>query len=85
MGSPPGAMSLPTTGANLEALRKGDWKLHYFKIGWAPDGADNNVSAELYNLREDVGESRNLYEEHPELVAEIEIEAEKFRQALGDR
>ncbi len=64
-------------GPNLEALRKGDWKLHYFR--------DDEPLSELYNLREDVSESHNVYEKHPEIVAEIDLEAEKFRQAFGDR
>ncbi len=72
-------------GANLEAVRKGDWKLHFCKIGWSPAGAEDQVLAELYNLCDDVGETHNVYEEHPEIVAEIEEAAEAFRQAFGDR
>ena len=43
------------------------------------------MSPELYNLRDDVGETTNVYEQHPEIVAEIEAEAEEFRRTLGDR
>lgn len=64
-------------GPNLEAVRKGDWKRHYFR--------DAQPLFELYNLREDVGERNNVYENHSEIVAELDIEAEKIRQALGDR
>ncbi len=67
--------------ATLEAVRKGDWKLHFCKTGWQSD--DENMSG-LYNLREDIGEASNLYAEHPDIVADIEKEAEGFRQALGD-
>ena len=45
---------------SLEAVRVGDWKLHFRKQG--------HVIQELYNLREDIGESRNRYEEFPEVV-----------------
>jgi len=72
-------------GPNLEAVRKGDWKLHFCKIGWAPGGPDNTVSPELYNLRDDVGEANNVYNRHPAIVAEIEVAAEQFRRVLGDR
>jgi arylsulfatase A len=72
-------------GPNLEALRKGDWKLHFWKTEWAEKGAGKPVPPELYNLREDVGETDNVYAKHPGIVAEIEAEADAFRQAFGDR
>ncbi|MEI6891831.1 MAG: sulfatase [Pontiella sp.] len=71
--------------ANLEAVRKGDWKLHFCKTGWNPDGSEGQVATELYNLREDVGETTDIADQHPEIVAGIEVVAEEFRQALGDR
>jgi arylsulfatase A len=73
-------------GPNLEAVRKGDWKLHFCKMGWTPGGGtDDRVSAQLYNLRDDIGEANDVYDKYPEIVAEIETVAEEFRQALGDR
>lgn len=63
--------------ANLEAVRKGDWKLHFSK--------DNQPIAELYNLREDIGETTNVIAQHPEIVADLEREAEHFRRMFGDR
>lgn len=44
------------------AVRKGDYKLVY----WYKDG-----KKELYNVREDIGESRDLASEYPELVKEL--------------
>jgi arylsulfatase A-like enzyme len=72
-------------GANLEAIRKGDWKLHFCKIGWNSRANENIVLSELYHLRDDVGEAHNVYDAHPDIVAELEAEAEAFRQAFGDR
>ena len=72
-------------GPNLEAVRKGDWKLHFCKIGWAPSGLYAHVLAELYNLRDDVGEASNVYDKHPEIVREIEVAAEELRRVFGDR
>ncbi|GAB3662356.1 sulfatase [Echinicola sediminis] len=43
-------------------IRKGDWKLHYYF-------EDDDV--ELYNLSEDVGESKNLAETNPEKTEEM--------------
>ncbi|MBN2301582.1 MAG: sulfatase [Lentisphaerae bacterium] len=73
-------------GRNLEALRKGDWKLHFCRIGWcvAPDNVNNLPSPQLYNLHDDVGETNNVCDRHPEIVAELETEAEEFRRIFGD-
>ena len=52
---------------HLEAIRVGDWKLHYCKIGWAPavKGEEHEVFDALYNLREDPGETTNVFDQHP--------------------
>ena len=42
------------------AIRKGDWKL----VG-------NKGKTELYNLRDDIGESRDLASDRPDLCAEL--------------
>lgn len=72
-------------GCNLEAVRKGDWKLHFCKMGWSPNGMQNVESLELYNLREDIGETRNVQAQHPEKVSELEALAEQYREQFGDR
>ena len=48
--------------APQQAVRRGDWKL--FRA--APD-----KPPELYNLATDLGESRNVATEHPEIVAQL--------------
>ena len=70
--------------ANLEAVRMGDWKLHFCKTGWNPDGSEGNETMALFNLRDDVGETTDLLDQHPEIVAEINGLAEGFRTRLGD-
>lgn len=47
------------------AIRKGDYKMVY----WYKDG-----KKELYDLRNDIGESRNVAAEYPELVARLSRE-----------
>ena len=55
----------------LRAVRVGEWKLHL-------------QTGELYNLGEDVGESRNVAAKNGEVVAELGSKAEACRRDLGD-
>lgn len=71
--------------ANLEAVRKGDWKLHVWKPAWEENPAGQPAGPELYNLRQDVGETTDLSGQHPGIVAELEAEAEGFRRIFGDQ
>lgn len=49
----------------LSAVRKGDWKLIYrMRTG----------KLELYNLKSDIGEQRDLSATHPEIVKELAVE-----------
>jgi arylsulfatase A len=67
----------------LAAIRVGDWKLHFEVSGWLQeyDGPKQNL---LFNLAEDVGETTNVYDQHPEVVRELELAAERVRAELGD-
>ncbi|MFW5753381.1 MAG: sulfatase [Marinilabiliaceae bacterium] len=82
---------------NLQAVRKGKWKLVFQHRGrtyegFAPgnDGMPGKVDEHhpfekgLYNLRRDPGERYNVLEDYPEIVAELEDVAEKARRDLGD-
>jgi arylsulfatase A-like enzyme len=62
-------------GAPGAAIRKGDWKL----IVWfeKPD------SPELYNLAQDLGESRNLAPQEPGRVQELRAELEAWQKDVG--
>ncbi len=57
-------------------VRDGDWKLIRFFAG-NPDGTDR---FELYNLREDIGETHDVAAEHPEIVGRLAKELEGFLQ-----
>ncbi|MCG8583994.1 MAG: hypothetical protein MI757_04695, partial [Pirellulales bacterium] len=52
---------------NLEGLRHGDWKLRT---------AGSQV--ELFNLADDIGETKNLAKELPEKVAELKAHMQKL-------
>ena len=60
----------------LQAVRCRDWKLHLWR--------EKGVVKELYNLRDDVGETTNVYDQHPELVSEMEAKAQRLREDIGD-
>ncbi len=46
--------------------------------------AANEPVFELYNLAEDIGETTNVYERHPEIVAELLKKIEACREDMGD-
>ena len=60
----------------LDAVRAGDWKLH-FRKGGKPFRA-------LYNLSEDVGETKDVCDENPDVARSLEELADKFREDIGD-
>ncbi len=61
---------------DLEAIRVGRWKLHFSKRGVE--------MCELYDLDADIGESNNVHEAYPEVVAALNAQAEWARTSLGD-
>jgi len=82
-------------GKELQAVRSGDWKLHFshkYQSLTEPAGNEGrpngyrqkSTELALYNLRSDVGESRNVVDAHPEVVSRIRRLAEQARDELGD-
>jgi len=56
------------------AVRKGDFKLiEFYEDGWT----------ELYNLREDIGERKNLARSLPDKAAELRHELDTWRKSVG--
>ncbi len=83
----------------LQAVTSGDgrWKFvlphRYRTLGGQPGGAGGIPAAyetrllekpELYDLTNDLGETRSVATEHPDIVARLEGLAEKAREDLGD-
>jgi arylsulfatase A-like enzyme len=79
----------------LEAIRSGPWKLHLPHAYRTLDGpAGHNgqpgpykqakTELALYNLAEDVGESKNVAAEHQDKVDLLLTYAEKAKEDLGD-
>lgn len=61
---------------DLEAVRDGRWKLHVRK--------SRQAIAELYDLRNDPGENRNVHADEPAVVARLTALLERCREDLGD-
>ncbi len=57
-------------GLRLEAVRSGAWKLHLRK-------------GELYNLADDIGESKNVAADHPGEVKRLQGLADRMKDDLG--
>ncbi len=83
-------------GRALEAVRMGRWKLHfphkYRTLGGRPGGKGGipakyetaEIGLALFDLENDPGETKDVKDEHPEIVAKIKMLADKMRQDLGD-
>jgi hypothetical protein len=81
-------------GRELHAVRSGKWKLHlphpYVSVqtpggdGKPGEGSRESIELSLFDLETDVGETKNLAAEHPEVVKRLEQLAEQAREDLGD-
>ena len=61
--------------AKGNAVRSGDWKYHQVELFKVKATARKTKGPSLYNLKEDIGESKNLIKEYPEI-------AERLKKAL---
>jgi arylsulfatase A-like enzyme len=70
------------SGSSLEAVRVGKWKLHVYKTPGHRGG--EGVIEELYDLSADIGETTDVADAQPEVVAELLRYIEAARADLGD-
>lgn len=70
-------------GRELQAVREGDWKLKRAYNGRIY-GEPLQHEALLVNLREDLGESRNLAGEYPERVESLEGSMRDFEREINE-
>ena len=73
----------------LQAVRAGAWKLYLpleRKLTGLHADCDQGeeTRAELYDVRHDLGETREVAAEHPDIVARLSALAEQARADLGD-
>lgn len=83
-------------GQELQAVRMGRWKLHfphtYRTLAGRPGGSggkpapyeEARIELSLFDLAADVGETTNVADRHPDVVARIRKLADKIRAELGD-
>jgi len=76
------------SGFNLQAVRKGKWKLHLPRdrsmLCWWEGGGMMEVDKPiLFDIKNDKGETNDVADQHPEVVAEILKLAEEVRHELG--
>jgi arylsulfatase A-like enzyme len=72
-------------GSQLVAIRKGPWKVHFTvpaAQGAAPAGATPPKVPQLYNLDQDPSEQLDEAARHPEIVADLQREAERHRATV---
>ena len=84
-------------GGQLQAIRDRQWKLHfphsYRTLAGRAGGTQGKpvqysqakTNLELYDLKNDVGETTNLVDKHPEIVRRLQEFAAAGREDLGDR
>jgi arylsulfatase A len=83
-------------GRELQGVRSGQWKLHfphtYPTLAGRPGGTGGKpapysqakTSLVLYDLESDIGETANVADKHPDVVARLQRLADKAREDLGD-
>lgn len=80
---------------SLEAVRSGRWKLHLphrYRTLTGPAGKDGQaapyeegeIGLALYDLESDPGETTDIADSHPEVVAKLQALAQNGRDDLGD-
>ena len=60
-----------------EAVRSGDWKYHKSQTFTVTKNTHKDESPALYNLKDDIGESKNVITLHPQI-------AERLAKALDE-
>ncbi|MEO6788101.1 MAG: hypothetical protein ABI318_18400, partial [Chthoniobacteraceae bacterium] len=70
-------------GTQLFAARLGKWKAHYFtQTGYGQPKPDPHDPPLLFDLDADPGESFNVADAHPDVIAEINAAVEKHRATV---
>lgn len=64
----------------LECVRSGKWKLRIAQVR----GGDTSTLPALFDLQTDIGETKNLAMQHPEIVARLMKLADSAKLDLGD-
>jgi arylsulfatase A len=83
-------------GAELQAIRMGRWKLHfphgYRTLAGRPGGTGGiptnyeqaQIGLSLFDLENDISETTDVADQHPEIVARLKELSDQMRAELGD-
>ena len=103
ISGPPGATSPQEAyffyyhAGDLEAMRWGQWKLHfphrYRTLGGRPGGKggmpvkyeQKEIGLSLFDLESDIGETKDVAGQHQDVVSHMQELADEMRGELGDR
>jgi arylsulfatase A len=66
------------SSTGVACLRKGNWKIIFGKESDKSGKSVTNAPGQLYDLASDLGETKNLWNEKPELVAELTAKMEQI-------
>ena len=70
----------------VSVIRKGDWKLLMFHEEWVLDGGQDKISSnnsvELYNLKKDPGESKNLVNEKNRKLDKLLVDLLEWQEKI---
>lgn len=86
-----GPMVMRAGSSPAMMIRSGDWKLitQLGSGGFSQPKTINpgpgDPAGQLYNLRDDLAETNNLYLKHPEIVARLEAEMQRIVNAESSR
>ncbi len=70
-------------GAQLYAVRKGPYKIHFTtQTGYGPDRPVKHDPPQLYHLGHDPSEKYDIAKDHPDVIAAIMKEVEEHRRTL---
>ena len=70
-------------GAQLYAVRKGQYKAHFItKSAYGREKPVHHDTPELYHLGHDPSEKKNIAKDHPDVIADIRKEVERHRRTL---
>ena len=70
-------------GLTLDAVRSGPWKLHLALADTLPGKKKKAPVPQLFNMQDDIGETRNVAAAHPEIVRRLQALADTMRDDLG--
>ncbi len=69
-------------GANIQAIRRGPWKLNLGRVQRRRNRDDLVIPPTLHHLPSDLGEKKNVIDAHPDLVASLHQRVREFGEAL---